>query len=176
MRSGVKLVILFVAALVATEFLIPGRAPVPSGQPAPAFSLPDLQGREVSLAGMEGRVVAVNFWTTWCGACRAEIPRLARVLAANSGKCFELLGIVEESGSPADVEPFVRKLGVSYPVLLDDGGKVGEAYGVSGYPQTFLIDARGKVRRVFAGPVDHRELQEALAPLLAEAPSACPGV
>jgi cytochrome c biogenesis protein CcmG/thiol:disulfide interchange protein DsbE len=176
MRSWVKLLVLGAAAVVAAEIVL--RAPDPKapppGAPAPAFSLPDLGGREVSLGSLKGRVVAVNFWATWCGPCREEIPDLARVYAENRGKCFEMLGVAEESGSREEVAEAAGKLGVNYPVLLDDKAEAGDAFRIPGYPRTFLIDHEGRIRKVFEGQVEKAELDVALAPLLAEAPRSCP--
>jgi cytochrome c biogenesis protein CcmG/thiol:disulfide interchange protein DsbE len=176
MRGWAKLVVLGAVAVLAAEIYIRARdasAPPVEGA-APAFTLPSLEGRPVSLEGLRGRVVAVNFWATWCGPCRAEIPELARVYAAHRDKCFEMLGIAEESGSRDEVADSARKFGINYPVLLDDDGRIGEAFKIPGYPRTYLIDHLGRVRRTFTGAVDVADLEGALEPLLAEAPRSCP--
>jgi cytochrome c biogenesis protein CcmG, thiol:disulfide interchange protein DsbE len=171
MRGGLKLLILGGAAVLAAEIYM--RAPVRSGArggaEAPAFTLPDLSGRPVSLQSLKGRVVAVNFWATWCQPCREEIPDLAKVYAAHREGCFEMLGVAEESGTREEVEASARKFGINYPVLLDDGGAVGDAFRIPGYPRTYLIDGEGTIRKVFDGPVETAELDTALQPLLAEA-------
>jgi cytochrome c biogenesis protein CcmG/thiol:disulfide interchange protein DsbE len=149
---------------------------VASGAQAPAFTLRDTEGRTVSLGSLKGKVVAVNFWASWCGPCREEIPGFAKVYAAHRGKCFEMLGLAEESGTRAEVVATARQLGINYPVLLDDDGKVSDDFKVPAYPRTFLIDADGNVRKAFEGTVDAGELEKALAPLLAEAPASCPRV
>ena len=162
--------------MLATEVYIRARgatAPPDEGA-APAFTLPDLEGKPVSLEALRGRVVAVNFWATWCGPCRAEIPELARVYSANRGKCFEMLGIAEESGTRDEVAESARRFGINYPVLLDAEGRIGEAFKIPGYPRTYLIDHEGKVRHTFTGAVDRADLDAALGPLLSAAPSSCP--
>jgi cytochrome c biogenesis protein CcmG/thiol:disulfide interchange protein DsbE len=176
MRSWQKLLVLGGAAVVAAEIAIraPSARPPPAGEPAPAFTLPDLGGHPVSLASLKGRVVAVNFWATWCGPCREEIPELARAYLAHKGSCFEMLGVAEESGSAEEVAEAAGKLGVNYPVLLDERSEAGDAFRVAGYPRTYLIDHEGRIRKVFEGTVDKSDLDEALAPLLAEAPRSCP--
>jgi cytochrome c biogenesis protein CcmG/thiol:disulfide interchange protein DsbE len=177
MRNWIKLSLIALIAIATTELYLQ-RARVgpraPSGAVAPAFTLPDTSGRDVSLADLRGKVVALNFWATWCGPCQEEIPELARVYSVHKDGCFEMLGVAEESGARDQVVAAARKLGVNYPVLLDDEGKAGDAFRIPGYPRTFLIDVDGRIRKVFEGAVERDELERALAPLLAEAPASCP--
>lgn len=175
MKSWSTLAILALLAILVGEiWYLRGHRRTTVGAPAPPVSLEDTEGRRVSLDGLKGRVVALNFWATWCGPCQQEIPDLASVYSANRGKCFQLLGVTEESARE-EVLAVARKLGVNYPVLLDGDGKVGDAYKIAGYPRTVLIDVKGRVRRVFEGPVGRAEFERALLPLLAEAPESCPG-
>jgi len=172
MNRWVRLFVLFAAALAAYELFAwrgrSARGSSPAASPAPAFSLLADDGRQVSLAGLRGKVIAVNFWSTWCGPCREEIPDLTRVYAARKSGCFELLGIAEESGEHAEVVSAARKLGINYPVLFDDDAKVGDAFRIPGYPRTYLVDVNGLIQKVFEGAVDRDELDRALAPLLAD--------
>ncbi|HET7754970.1 MAG TPA: TlpA disulfide reductase family protein [Anaeromyxobacteraceae bacterium] len=175
MKSWLKLVILAVLAIVAVEMYMRDRGGGElQGTPAPAFTLPAVSGGAVSLASLQGKVVALNFWATWCPPCKAEIPDFAAVYASSAGKCVEFLGVAEESGSHDEIEAAARTLGINYPVLVDEDGRVGEAFGIPGYPRTFLIDVNGRVRKVFEGMVSRAELEGALAPLLTEAPASCP--
>jgi cytochrome c biogenesis protein CcmG, thiol:disulfide interchange protein DsbE len=175
MTSWVKLGILGALALAGVELAVQrSKPPVSRGTPAPAFSLPDTEGRTVSLAALKGKVVAVNFWASWCGPCRAEIPDFARVYAAHRGQCFEMLGLAEESGTRDEVVASAKQFGINYPVLLDDDGKVSDDFKVPAYPRTYLIDAGGHLRKAFEGAVDAEDLEKALAPLLAEASGSCP--
>src|SRR3990172_11744285 len=87
-----------------------GDSKAPPGTTAPGFALQDTDGRRVSLEGLKGRVVAVNFWATWCGPCQEEIPDLAKIYSANKSKCFEMLGVAEESGARDEVVAAARKL------------------------------------------------------------------
>jgi cytochrome c biogenesis protein CcmG, thiol:disulfide interchange protein DsbE len=175
MNRWIKL--LFLAVLIVTAFELGvhrawrGKG-TPAGAQAPAFTLPSANGGEVSLERLRGSVVAVNFWATWCGPCREEIPELARVYAARQGRCFEMLGVAEESGDHREVTDTARKLGINYPVLFDDDAKVGDAFHIPGYPRTYLIDVAGRVRHVFEGQLEPGELDRALSPLLAECPRA----
>ncbi len=177
MKSWIKLALLAVLAVTATElYLSHARkaSRVPQGIAAPAFTLPDTSGKAVSLDSLKGKVVALNFWATWCPPCREEIPELAKVYSAHKSKCFEMLGVAEESGARDQVVSMAQKLGVNYPVLLDDDGKAGDAFRIPGYPRTFLIDVDGRIRTVFEGAIERDELEKALMPLLAEAPASCP--
>ena len=176
MKNWMKLAVLALVAIASTElYLARARraAKVPQGTEAPAFTLPDTRGQPVTLASLKGKVVAVNFWATWCGPCQEEIPDLAKVYSAHRSKCFEMLGVAEESGARDEIVAAATKLGVNYPVLLDDAGKAGDAFKIPGYPRTFLIDVDGRIRKVFEGAVERDELEKALTPLLAEAPASC---
>jgi cytochrome c biogenesis protein CcmG/thiol:disulfide interchange protein DsbE len=177
MKNWIKLSLLALVAIAVVELYIQRSrriSKVPAGAAAPAFTLPDTSGRHVSLESLKGKVVAVNFWATWCGPCQDEIPDLAKVYSAHKSKCFEMLGVAEESGVRDEVVAAAQKLGVNYPVLLDDDGKAGDAFKIPGYPRTFLIDVDGRIRKVFEGAVEREDLEKALTPLLAETPASCP--
>ncbi len=175
MKAWLKLALLVAVALVAAEIVVQRRSPqFAVGGAAPPLALPDLGGRRVALSSLKGRVVAVNFWATWCGPCLMELPELGEVWRENQGRCFEMLGVAEESGTREQVAEEARKLGIPYPVLVDADGAVAETYRVPGYPRTYLIDAEGRVHRVFDGAIQKRTLQEALKPLLAASPGSCP--
>jgi cytochrome c biogenesis protein CcmG/thiol:disulfide interchange protein DsbE len=174
MKPWLRFALLALAAVIAAELFARQRErPAPRGTPAPDFSLFDTAGRRVALSSLRGKVVAVNFWATWCGPCREEIPELVRLYSENEGKCFELLGVASESGTRDEVAAAARKLGINYPVLLDDEGRAGDAFHIPGYPRTFLIDADGRIRTVFEGAVERTAIERALLPLLTEAPAAC---
>ncbi len=165
-----KLVIVALAALVVTQLLIRKSGPsLASGEPSPPLVLPDLEGRTVDLAELRGKVVAVNFWATWCGPCREEIPELAEVWRAHRGRCFEILGVAEESAREDVLRAAPQ---IPYPVLLDVRAAALEPWSVRGYPRTYLVDVDGKLRHVFEGGMGRAELEAAIRPLL---PATCPG-
>jgi len=169
MRSWTKLALLAVAAVVVTQLLVQrSHAPAPSGEAAPPLALRDLGGRTVDIAKLRGKVVAVNFWATWCAPCLEEIPVLAQVWNEHRGGCFELLGVAEESARE-DVARVAAT--IPYPVLFDERAVALSAWRVPGYPRTYLLDADGKIRHVFEGALRKQQLEEAIRPLL---PGTCP--
>ena len=119
------------------------------GSQAPEFSLSDLSGNAMRLANLKGRVVFLNVWATWCEPCREEMPSMQSLYARLHGGDFEMLGVNADQGDRAVVEQFVRQYGLTFPVLLDPDLQIAGRYGVTGYPETFIIDRNGRV-------VDHR--------------------
>ncbi len=174
-RSGVKLLVLAAAAVVVTQILVQKSAPpFALGETAPPLSLPDLGGRRLDLETLRGRAVLVNFWATWCPPCLQEIPELAEAWRTHRGRCLEIVGVTEESGTSADVADFARRHAIPYPLLVDPEGKAAAAWRVPGYPRSYLVDREGRVRRVFDGPLERRSLEEVVGPHLA-ADGTCPG-
>lgn len=136
------------------------------GKDAPPFSLsPVGGGPSTSLESLRGRPVVLNFWATWCMPCIQEHETL--VEAARSTPSVQFLGVVYED-EEANTSEFLRKKGSSYPSLIDPDGKAAIAYGVAGAPETFFINAAGRIIEKYAGPLD----PETLAALLARAQSA----
>lgn len=135
---------------------------------APALALPDLSGKHVDLGQYRGKVVAVNFWATWCGPCRMELPELSQFWRENQGKCVEVLGVAEESGREDLLAMAPR---IPYPILVDERATALDPWGVQAYPKTFVVDPEGKVRKVFMGSVTREELEDAVKPIL---PETCP--
>ncbi len=169
MTNWIKLAFVAVAAFVVFQLFVQRSRPaLDAGASAPPLALPDLQGRTVELAGLKGRVVAVNFWATWCLPCQVEIPELAEVWTRHKDGCFELLGVAEESAREDVLRMAPR---IPYPVLLDERAEALSAWRVAGYPRTFLVDAEGKVRHEFQGAVSRRQLEDAVRQLL---PASCP--
>lgn len=122
------------------------------GYLAPNFRLTNLHGEEVSMASLEGKVVLVNFWATWCGPCRDEMPSMEALYHDFKGKGLEILAISSDmDGAPA-VQPFVKKLGLSYPILLDTDFRVDDKYLIQSVPTTILVDKNGVItHRVVGG-------------------------
>ena len=140
------------------------------GSPAPEFALRVPGGAEVSLAGLRGRVVFVNFWATWCAPCREEAPSLERLYKSLAGDGFELLGIsIDTEADFSKVEAFRKELGLTFPIPVDPQKRAYAAYQASGVPETFLVDPQGRVLERFVGPQNWddpryaREIRRALA-------------
>jgi peroxiredoxin len=131
------------------------------GQPAPPFEAETPAGQRVSLADYRGRVVLVNFWATWCTPCRAEMPEIQAAYQAHRERGFEVVAInVQES--PAEVQPFMAELGLSFPALLDPDGAITRRYLARALPSTYLIDRSGVVRFNRLGAVTREMLEEQL--------------
>ena len=120
---------------------------------APDFALGDLSGRTVRLSALRGKVVLVNVWTTWCPPCREEMPSMERLYQRLRDRGLELLAVSQDdAGTKDEVAPFVREVGVTFPVLLDPQREVGSRYGVWGYPETFVVDREGRIVERVIGP------------------------
>jgi cytochrome c biogenesis protein CcmG/thiol:disulfide interchange protein DsbE len=114
------------------------------GAPAPEFELEVLDGERLRLSDLRGRVVVLNFWATWCGPCRVEMPDLEERAARYVGR-LTVLGV--NFDEPADeVAAFRDQVGVTFPLLLDPGAAVQRLYRVLGYPTTFFVDPEGIIR------------------------------
>ncbi|MEO8310058.1 MAG: TlpA disulfide reductase family protein [Caldimonas sp.] len=117
---------------------------------APDFTLHAMGGPNLRLKEQRGRVVMVNFWATWCGPCRQEMPQLNRLYEKYKSSGFMLLG-VNVDDDVAKAAEVAAKLGVTFPVLLDTEKTVSKLYDLSTMPSTVLIDREGKVRYVHRG-------------------------
>jgi thiol-disulfide isomerase/thioredoxin len=131
-------------------------------KPAPAFTLTDLEGKKVSLADFKGHPVVVNFWATWCGPCKLEMPWFEEMNAKYKDKGLVILGLSQDDGTPKDdIEKAAKKIGVTYRILLPDE-KVPKAYGGVDYlPETFYVSAKGDVVRVNSGAPPSKDEIEA---------------
>jgi peroxiredoxin len=117
---------------------------------APDFTLRTMNGPNLRLAEQRGRVVMVNFWATWCGPCRQEMPHLNRLYEKYRASGFVLLGVNVDDDTRNAAE-LATKLGLKFPVLLDTDKGVSKLYDLSTMPSTVLIDRDGKVRYVHRG-------------------------
>ena len=129
-----------------------GLAPVMRGKQAPAFELKTLDGKKVSLADYKGRPVLLNFWATWCGPCKVEMPWFEEFRKQYAGQGFEVLGLTDDVDSGNEmIAKVAQKAGVTYPILLTDG-KVQTAYGgLDVLPMSFYVGRNGVVIEQTAG-------------------------
>jgi cytochrome c biogenesis protein CcmG, thiol:disulfide interchange protein DsbE len=133
---------------------------------APAIALPRLEGgATASLADYRGRVVVLNYWASWCTPCRQESPLLERWQRRISSRGGTVLG-VDSLDVTADARAFVRKFGLTYPMLRDRDGDTQRRFGVTGYPETLIVDRDGRIAALQRGPVDEAFLRRAVLPLL----------
>jgi peroxiredoxin len=121
-----------------------------SASMAPSFTLPSRSGDTVSLAQLKGKVVMLNFWASWCGPCRQEMPLLDQMHKRYSALGFTLVGVNVDANSK-DAEDWLSKTPVSFPVLFDRESKVSKMYDVSAMPSTVFIDRQGNVRYLHRG-------------------------
>jgi peroxiredoxin len=117
---------------------------------APAFALAAKDGGEVSLADLKGQVVMVNFWASWCGPCRQEMPHLEALYQRYSSLGFTLLGVNVDKDS-GDAQEFLDETSVSFPILFDPESSVSELYDVIAMPSTVLVDRDGNMRYIHHG-------------------------
>jgi peroxiredoxin len=120
------------------------------GTTAPNFQLWDLEGNVISLSSLRGKVVLVNFWATWCGPCRVEMPAMELLYRDFPRKDFEILAVSTDPQGIAVTRPFRDSLGLSFPILHDSDFRVGVTYGARTLPMTFLLDRDGVItHRIF---------------------------
>jgi peroxiredoxin len=139
------------------------------GQPAPDFTLRSMEGSNLRLSEHLGEVVVINFWTTWCGPCRQQMPVLDDLYGKYklAGMTLLSINIDEDAARAAEM---ARTLKVSYPVLFDARQEVGRAYDVGSMPITVMIDREGVVREMFEGfkPGNEKRYAEQIRELLNE--------
>jgi peroxiredoxin len=137
----------------------------PADTKPPKFSGRTLGGQTVSLAGLRGRVILVNFWATWCPPCREEMPMFEQLHREYAARGLTLLGVNAREGTSA-VRAYAKEMGLTFPLVLDPKGKVNALYGVIGLPTTFLIGRDGQAVALAIGP---REWSGAQARAILEA-------
>ena len=126
-----------------------GRPPL-VGSPAPEIVLKDLQGREVKLSDLRGKVVLLNFWATWCKPCKEEMPAMQAAYDKLRGEGFVVLAVNELEDTDKVIE-HIRTHGHTFLVVMDHDNRVANRYGVVGLPASFLIDQQGIVREHIFG-------------------------
>ncbi len=138
--------------------------------PSPPFTLSDLNGKQVSLSDFKGKVVLLNFWATWCGPCRVEMPAMEALYREMQSQGLEILAVSVDAQGAVVTRPFQEAMGLSFPILHDPDYEVGLAYGARTLPISYVIDTKGIIRhRVFGardwnGPQAKALIQSLLVP------------
>jgi thiol-disulfide isomerase/thioredoxin len=137
---------------LAALFVLPAFAATSSSGPAPAFKLSGRNGKTIDLSQLKGQVVMINFWATWCGPCRQEMPLLEDIYKKYKPMGFTMLAVNVEPDSAA-AEAWLGKLSkpVTFPVAFDTESKVSKMYKVAGMPSTVFVDRKGNIRVMHKG-------------------------
>jgi peroxiredoxin len=121
------------------------------GLRAPDIALPLLTGETINLASLKGKVVLVNFWATWCGPCLMEMPSMQRLYQQYQRDNFEILAVATDFEGAPIVKPYVNRLRLTFPILLDPQMQVNDLYKVTGIPTSLIIDRDGIITHKFFG-------------------------
>jgi thiol-disulfide isomerase/thioredoxin len=173
-RKGLRFTGYSAAAAVAILCLAPrshaaSAAPLTTGAAAPSFQLDSLAGKPVNLADYKGQVVMLNFWASWCGPCRKEMPILDQLHKQYRSKGFTMVGVNVEPNS-GDALQWLKATPVSFPILFDRESAVSKLYQVQGMPNTVIVDRQGRVRYIHRGykPGEENEYLDQVRSLIKE--------
>ncbi len=159
MNTPMRAMLLLVlsAGLVAYAF---------AGDPAPNFKLSTIDGKTIELKQLAGKAVVVNFWATWCGPCRREIPGMVKIYQKYKAKGLEIVGISLDRGGWDDVKPFLAKNPIAYTIVVG-GREIAEAYGgIEGIPTSFFVDRKGNIVSKTVGSMPEEEFENAVKKIL----------
>jgi peroxiredoxin len=148
------LVVILSLKLNDSAFKFSNQVAIKDNMPAPDFTFPGLDGKMVSLSDYKGKVVLLNIWATWCPPCVEEMPSMERLYQKFKGQNFEILAVsIDEPGLKV-VAPFMKKSNLTFPALIDSEGAIKAVYGITGIPESFIIDKQGNLIKKIIGPVD----------------------
>lgn len=154
------------ASRVPADQITERQTPAPAlHHPAPAFEVQTVAGDAFSTAAQAGKPMVINFWATWCGPCRNEMPALEDASKRYADR-VSFIGVNQGEDAPT-IEAFADELGLTLPLGIDQKQAVGaDLYNVSGLPTTFFVDGSGVIRRVWMGEMNSITLEEGLAEIL----------
>jgi thiol-disulfide isomerase/thioredoxin len=161
-----KTIPFLLALLIAAATASVGFADPVASKPAPAWTLKDLDGKSVSFEQFKGKVVVIDFWATWCGPCRVEIPGYIELQKKYGKDGLVIIGISIDEKGPAVVKQFSEKMGINYQMLMADDKIVAAFGGIEAIPTTFIIDRAGKIQDRKEGAMPTAEYEKRLLTFL----------
>lgn len=162
-RTRAPLLFLLMLAVLLTACSDPAAKGPPA---APDFTLSTPRGKEVSLAQYRGLPVVINFFTTWCGPCRNEMPGIQRTYHKYAGDGLVVIGVnVEETAS--EVSGYVKELGLTFPIVMDPSGKIANSYQVNAFPRTVFVHPNGTIYQTVRGSMSESEFGSYVDALMA---------
>jgi len=158
--------IIALAAILGSAWIVASRVPGPGdnatsagpgiaprkGFLAPDFELATLDGGIVRLSELRGNPVLINFWASWCGPCRTEMPHIQAAYENHARNGLVVLG-VDQMESPGSVSRFAEEFGLTFPIPMDSDGEVSAVYQARGLPTSFFVDPDGVIQATFTGPM-----------------------
>ncbi len=157
MKHKSIILVIVIAIALAVLFLLPKKKSYEEiaavGKPAPMFELMDADGNMWKLSDLRGKIVFLNFWATWCTTCKSEMPYKESLFRQMQGQPFQMLGVLFRD-NPSNLPEYYRTQPVSMPTLISPGNEMAKLYGITGVPETFIIDKNGIVREKIVGPGD----------------------
>jgi peroxiredoxin len=167
-------ILLIAAGWIGFSAFLPGIEPESdvtaprTGFRAPDFTLQTLDNEEVTLSELQGQVVLVNLWASWCGPCRAEMPAMERIYQEYKDQGFTIAAVnITSQDSIGGAQNFVDQYGLTFPILLDVNGEVARLYNLNAFPSSYFIDRFGVVQEVvFGGPMAEALLRTRVESLL----------
>ncbi|GAB1490199.1 hypothetical protein MASR2M8_26580 [Opitutaceae bacterium] len=141
-------------------------ASLPVIGPAPAWTMKDITGREVTSEEYKGKIVVVDFWATWCGPCKEEIPGYIELQKKYADKGFVIVGVSLDQQGPPVVKRYAESMKINYPLVMGDDSVVAAFGGIDAIPTTFLIDRDGNIRHKKVGSMETHEYEKIITELL----------